>query len=426
MAESSRTRQVKGYLEDKFQDELARKFAPRLLADIFRRNQNNIGRVTIEVKRDLENLVDSFFRRVSHTYMDLGMHCEATLVGPIALGAKIKAPLVCELSDHSLGYDVEFVKRMQEKGHQTQTRGGVTHRLQPGDCLWDLSLRYYGAAVLWKEIHQANLKEIGQNPDIIIAGTAVEIPALELLDNQTYPRNDGSRPGGTNLAVRKSLPVCFPTVAASIQSPIRYDFSIPASWADIRCEISLEGTFIYQQKGCIQNPTKINLDPSRQKINVEYSKLLAGLTLTISSNPISVKISHKLYESKNLTIDGSYTLPSTIAGEFALKQNILDVGDGILYFEGKGVLKLTLGAKFDIRSKAAAVQKAVQLVNDVIVAEGKIFKVLAEGKLKFNLVKIGQLNPAMAEHIKNWAVSAGFVLFDQLSEEHPMVKNTEI
>ena len=50
------------------------------------------------------------------------------------------------------------------------------HIVVPGDWLSKIALKYYGDAMKYKLIHQANLKVIGPNPDIIKPGQRLLIP----------------------------------------------------------------------------------------------------------------------------------------------------------------------------------------------------------------------------------------------------------
>jgi hypothetical protein len=49
--------------------------------------------------------------------------------------------------------------------------------VQPGDTLRSIALEQYGDAELWQTIYQANRATIGPNPDALVAGTTLQIPA---------------------------------------------------------------------------------------------------------------------------------------------------------------------------------------------------------------------------------------------------------
>jgi nucleoid-associated protein YgaU len=49
--------------------------------------------------------------------------------------------------------------------------------VQPGDTLRSIALDEYGDAEMWQTIYQANRGTIGPNPDALVAGTTLQIPA---------------------------------------------------------------------------------------------------------------------------------------------------------------------------------------------------------------------------------------------------------
>jgi nucleoid-associated protein YgaU len=49
--------------------------------------------------------------------------------------------------------------------------------VQPGDTLRSIALDQYGDAEMWQTIYQANRATIGPNPDALVAGTTLQIPA---------------------------------------------------------------------------------------------------------------------------------------------------------------------------------------------------------------------------------------------------------
>lgn len=52
------------------------------------------------------------------------------------------------------------------------------HKVEYGQCLWTLSEDYYQQGEFWPNIYRANLNHI-ENPDLIIAGSDLLVPALE-------------------------------------------------------------------------------------------------------------------------------------------------------------------------------------------------------------------------------------------------------
>jgi LysM repeat protein len=51
--------------------------------------------------------------------------------------------------------------------------------VQPGDTLRSIALDQYGDAEQWQRIYQANRDTIGPNPDALVAGTKLQIPASQ-------------------------------------------------------------------------------------------------------------------------------------------------------------------------------------------------------------------------------------------------------
>jgi nucleoid-associated protein YgaU len=51
--------------------------------------------------------------------------------------------------------------------------------VQPGDTLRSIALDEYGDAEQWQRIYQANRAAIGPNPDALVAGMTLQIPASQ-------------------------------------------------------------------------------------------------------------------------------------------------------------------------------------------------------------------------------------------------------
>ena len=56
---------------------------------------------------------------------------------------------------------------------------GFYHILGPGEDLVYLAELYYGSSGAWDHIYYANEEHIGDDPEALVAGTAVFVPALE-------------------------------------------------------------------------------------------------------------------------------------------------------------------------------------------------------------------------------------------------------
>jgi DNA-binding protein HU-beta len=76
---------------------------------------------------------------------------------------------------------------------ETNSKAGGTRRVRRGDNLWLLADQYYQNPYFWPNIYRVNLSKI-ENPNLIIAGRQIEIPAFE-----GVPENL-TRTDSTNLA----------------------------------------------------------------------------------------------------------------------------------------------------------------------------------------------------------------------------------
>ena len=63
-----------------------------------------------------------------------------------------------------------------EPTESSEPQTGSTYTVQPGDCLWSISRRFYGTGTRWNVIYEAN-KSIIQKPSFIQIGQILEIPA---------------------------------------------------------------------------------------------------------------------------------------------------------------------------------------------------------------------------------------------------------
>ena len=63
-----------------------------------------------------------------------------------------------------------------EPTESSEPQTGSTYTVQPGDCLWSISQRFYGTGTRWNVIYEAN-KSIIRKPGFIQIGQILEIPA---------------------------------------------------------------------------------------------------------------------------------------------------------------------------------------------------------------------------------------------------------
>jgi resuscitation-promoting factor RpfA len=59
----------------------------------------------------------------------------------------------------------------------TAVSSSSTYVVKPGDTLRSIAEQEYGDASLWPKIYQANRDVIGADPDALVAGTTLQIPA---------------------------------------------------------------------------------------------------------------------------------------------------------------------------------------------------------------------------------------------------------
>ena len=62
-----------------------------------------------------------------------------------------------------------------EPTESSEPQTGSTYTVQPGDCLWSISQRFYGTGTRWNVIYETN-KSIIRKPDFIQIGQILEIP----------------------------------------------------------------------------------------------------------------------------------------------------------------------------------------------------------------------------------------------------------
>ena len=59
----------------------------------------------------------------------------------------------------------------------TSPSGGQTYMVAKGDCLWNISKKFYGSGSKYAIIYNANKSVIGGNPNLIYPGQVLTIPA---------------------------------------------------------------------------------------------------------------------------------------------------------------------------------------------------------------------------------------------------------
>jgi nucleoid-associated protein YgaU len=83
-----------------------------------------------------------------------------------------------------------------------QRPGPPTVRVRPGDCLWTITATLLGhraadaeVARAWPVLHRANRHVLGPDPDLVLPGTTLRVPAALSLALPLRAAQDQSRPG---------------------------------------------------------------------------------------------------------------------------------------------------------------------------------------------------------------------------------------
>lgn len=77
---------------------------------------------------------------------------------------------------------------------QTETRGGCTWSVQPGDTLWAIAQQVYGDPTLWPRIAEANSDKVGDGGRRIGVGDELHVPAVEVGIACVDPDSQGFEP----------------------------------------------------------------------------------------------------------------------------------------------------------------------------------------------------------------------------------------
>lgn len=64
----------------------------------------------------------------------------------------------------------------QQKRNPKPKNKNKTYVVRSGDCLWNISRKFYGNGKYWRKIYNANRRTIGGNPNLIYPGQRYTIP----------------------------------------------------------------------------------------------------------------------------------------------------------------------------------------------------------------------------------------------------------
>lgn len=130
-------------------------------------NSNSHGRL-IQVHKPLSDVKDHIAHRTNSPAYSKSHH-------------------IATLPKHSLDHGLKAIKTPVAKdtiaSTQTSDTAGAATTDQPssytirsGDCLWNIAKRQLGDATRWQEIYKLNADRLGSNPDLIYAGTDIQLP----------------------------------------------------------------------------------------------------------------------------------------------------------------------------------------------------------------------------------------------------------
>lgn len=82
---------------------------------------------------------------------------------------------------HLLAQRKPHSNMIQREGEEiTAWMGGANYMVVAGDTLWDIAQRTYGDGHYWREIYTANPDKVGNNGNLILIGTQLNLPSIEV------------------------------------------------------------------------------------------------------------------------------------------------------------------------------------------------------------------------------------------------------
>lgn len=70
-------------------------------------------------------------------------------------------------------------------------KAGSEYTIQPGDSLWNISVKTYGDGYEWTKIYEVNKLALGNNPSLINSGTKINLPQMETAKTVEYTVKKG-------------------------------------------------------------------------------------------------------------------------------------------------------------------------------------------------------------------------------------------
>ena len=77
--------------------------------------------------------------------------------------------------------------RPPERSQPGRPQGGTRYTVQRGDTLWSIAQRAYGSGRHWRQIMNANPDRVGRGGDLIITGTHLDLPAIQVEGGEQAP-----------------------------------------------------------------------------------------------------------------------------------------------------------------------------------------------------------------------------------------------
>lgn len=67
-----------------------------------------------------------------------------------------------------------------------EVKAGSTYTIQAGDSLWTISVKTYGDGYAWSKVYQLNKEVLGNNPNLLAAGTKISLPQIDTAKASQY------------------------------------------------------------------------------------------------------------------------------------------------------------------------------------------------------------------------------------------------
>lgn len=170
--------------------------------------------------------------------------------------------------------------------------GGATHKVAPGDTLWDIAEYYYGSGFYWTNIAEANPAQVTSKGNFILAGTTLKIPQLEIVaKNSCQPIVIKKAKAAPKPAKRKARPVAMPVVEVDLEKASSVKTMAKLPGMTVIYTLTLKGTLKAQKPGII--PASFN--PRTNEVEISNGVKPFATSFVIKNNSIdSISVSNKI------------------------------------------------------------------------------------------------------------------------------------